>query len=215
MHIDVLPVGPLSANAYLLTTGRRAVLVDPGGEPDRLLEALGARDAELEAVWLTHAHFDHVGALAELLEAAPVPVYLHPADAPLLASAAAAAAAWGVHIRQPPLGARPLADGDRLALGAVEARCLHTPGHAPGHVAIYLPSQAVVLSGDALFRGSIGRTDLPFGDHDRLLRSIRDRLLGLPGDTRVLPGHGPATTIAEEAASNPFLVRAGARTEGG
>ncbi len=214
MHIDVLPVGPLSANAYLLTVGRRAVLVDPGGEPERLLEALGARNAELHAVWLTHAHFDHVGALAELLETVPVPVYLHPADAPLLASAADAAAAWGVRIRQPPLDTRPLADGDRLTLGAVEAHCLHTPGHAPGHVAIYLAAQGVVLSGDALFRGSIGRTDLPFGDHDGLLRSIRERLLVLPGDTRVLPGHGPATTIAEEAASNPFLTGAGLRPTG-
>lgn len=200
------PVGALQANAYLLVQDARAVVVDPGDEPGRLLAALERHGATLEAVWLTHADFDHVGGLAGLLEAHRVPVYLHPGDAPLLASAARQAAAWGVSIAQPPTDTEPLEDGMELGLAGVVARCLFTPGHSPGHIAFHLPSEGLVLTGDALFRGSVGRTDRPFGDTDTLMRSIRERLLPLPDETRVLPGHGPETTIGLERRSNPFLL---------
>ena len=205
MIVERHPVGVLQANAYLLVQDGRAVVVDPGDEPGRLLAALERRAARLEAVWLTHADFDHVGGLAGLLEARRVPVYLHPGDAPLLAAAARQAAAWGLTIVQPPTDTEPLEDGTELELAGVVARCLFTPGHSPGHIAFHLPSEGLVLTGDALFRGSIGRTDRPFGDTDTLLRSIRERLLVLPDDTRALPGHGPETTIGLERRSNPFL----------
>lgn len=208
MEIRSFCVGPVQANAYLLTQAGRAVLVDPGAEPQRLLEALTASGASLEAVWLTHADFDHVGGLAGVLAAqdGEVPVYLHPADAPLLRSAREQAAAFGLAIDAPPTATRDLADGQTLQLADVRARCLFTPGHTPGHIAFYFEEEGVVLTGDALFRGSIGRTDRPFGDAGLLLRSIRQALLTLPDDTRVLPGHGAATTVLAERRANPFLI---------
>lgn len=205
MIVEVLPVGPLQANAYLLRDAGHAVLVDPGGEPQRLLAALERTGAVLDAVWLTHGDFDHVGGLAGVLSARPVPVWLHPLDRPLMAAAGRVAAAFGVDFEDPPNATRDLDDGHTLTVGTVTATCLHTPGHTPGHVAFHLPSEELVLSGDALFRGSIGRTDRPQGDTATLLRSIHQRLLTLPPDTRVLPGHGPETRIDLEVAGNPFL----------
>lgn len=218
-QVVALSVGPLQANAYLLIVGDEAVVVDPGEEGGRLAAEISRRGARLKAVWLTHAHFDHVGGLAALLRAAgsrgstgapsgPVtlpPVHLHPEDRPLLSHAVAAAGRWGIAIEEPPQETVPTLHGDTLTVGGVEATALHTPGHAPGHLAYYLPAAGVVLSGDALFRGSIGRTDLPLGDHELLLRSIRDELLTLPDETVVLSGHGPATTIGAERFGNPFL----------
>lgn len=207
MEVRGFSVGPVQANAYLLLDAGRAVLIDPGAEPERLLRALASSGATLEAVWLTHADFDHVGALAAVLDAYPgMPVLLHPADLPLLQNAEAQAGAWGLAIDPPPTATSDLADGQTLRLGDLEARCLFTPGHTPGHMAFHLPAEGVVFTGDALFQGSIGRTDRPFGDGDLLLRSIREKLLTLPDATRVLPGHGPATTILAERRSNPFLI---------
>lgn len=206
LHIDTLTVGPLATHAYLLTSGGAAVLVDPGADAPLLLEALRARGAALDAVWLTHAHPDHVGAVAAVLAAAAVPVYLHPLDRPWLEGAAQAAAAWGWRIEPPRCDPRPLADDQQLWLGDQPVRCLHVPGHTPGHVAFHLPRAGVVVAGDTLFRGGIGRTDLPEGDHATLLDSIRARLLPLPPETVVLPGHGPATRIGWERAHNPFLA---------
>ena len=208
MMLEPFTVGPLQENCYLLADShtQEAALIDPGDEAARLLEALDAQGLTLRAVWLTHAHFDHVGAVADILERYPVPLYLHPADAPLLAHASASAARWGIPLKQPPADFLPLEDGQILALGSLQAHCLFTPGHAPGHIAFYLPEEDVVIAGDALFKGSIGRTDLPGGNHARLLESIRTKLLTLPPETKVYPGHGPATTVGEEARNNPFLI---------
>jgi len=206
VRIEAFPVGPLQANAYvLIAAGGDAAIVDPGADGENLLDAVRARGGRLTAVWLTHAHFDHVGGLAELMELEPVPVYLHPDDRPLLEGAAASAAAWDIPLRQPPTETRPLAHGQTLVLGGTSVSCLHTPGHAPGHIAFHLADEGVVLTGDALFRGSIGRTDLPLGDAEALLASIRDHLMTLPDATRVLPGHGGPSTIGAERATNPFL----------
>lgn len=227
MEIRRFAVGPAQANAYLLVAGGHAVLVDPGAEPQRLLRALVDNSAALDAVWLTHADFDHVGALAAVLERHPdTPVYLHRADLPLLRAAAEQAARWGLAIDPPPTTTRNLVDGQELTLANIRARCLFTPGHTPGHIAFHFPAhyradasggeprgavadtseEGIVLTGDTMFRGGIGRTDRPFGDGGLLLRSIREKLLTLPDATRVLPGHGPATTIGIERKSNPFLV---------
>jgi glyoxylase-like metal-dependent hydrolase (beta-lactamase superfamily II) len=182
-----------------------AVLIDPGDEGSRLVKAVTGHGFTLEAIWLTHAHFDHVGAIADLKEVWDVPVYLHPAELPILAQAAQAAARWEIAIRQPPTETRPLAPGQILTLGGLRVYCLFVPGHSPGHMAFHLPREELLISGDVLFRGSIGRTDLPGGDHGQLLNSIRRELLTLPEATRVYPGHGPATTIGAEKRSNPFL----------
>lgn len=211
MPLDVvtLPLGPLETNGYLVVdrASGEAVIVDPGGDAPRVQAALREAGARPSAIWLTHAHFDHVGAVADLLEAEPLPVLLHPDDGRLFAHATEQAAVYGHMVRDPGVTPTPLRHGQALSVGAHGARCLHTPGHAPGHVVFAFDDAGFVLAGDALFRGSIGRTDLPYGDHDTLLRSIREHLLTLPDDTVVYPGHGPATTIGAERRSNPFLVR--------
>ena len=204
MSIQTLTVGPLQENCYLLSDEtQRAVLIDPGDEAERLLAALDG--FELTAVWLTHAHFDHIGALAAVHRQFPVPVYLHENDRELFAHAAESAAFFGLALEQPSLDTLPLTHAQSLTLGEHKATCLFTPGHAPGHIAFYLSEQGVVFAGDALFQGSVGRTDLPGGDHAQLLASIRRELLTLPDETRVLPGHGPETTIGAERRTNPFL----------
>lgn len=206
LAIEMLTVGPLQENCYLLrdTENGRAILVDPGDEAERLLGALG-RDT-LEAIWLTHAHFDHVGALEAVYRHFKVPVYLHPDDNILLANASAGAAMFGLFLEQPTVPTLPLVPNQKLTFGAHKATCLFTPGHAPGHMAFYFADAGVVLAGDALFRGSVGRTDLPGGNGPQLIESIRRELLTLPDDTRVLPGHGSETTVHAERQTNPFLV---------
>ena len=206
MKTRVLSVGPLQENCYLLSDDdtNQAVLIDPGDEAERLLAALSG--FELTAIWLTHAHFDHVGALAAVHRRFHVPVYLHPNDLGLFEHAAESAAVFGFVLEQPRLTAEPLEPGQKLLLGRHTATCLFTPGHAPGHMAFYLPEQDMVFAGDALFQGSVGRTDLPGGDAEQLLASIRRELLSLPDSTRVLPGHGPETTVGAERRTNPFLT---------
>lgn len=208
LAITCIEVGPVAANAYLVrdeTTGD-TVLIDPGDEAARLLAALEAVGAAPREIWLTHAHFDHLGAVAAVRETYPVPVRLHPADAPLYAAAAEQAAMFGLRVRPPGVAPVDLADGERLPLGTHGFEVVHTPGHAPGHVAFFDAVAGVVFSGDALFRGSVGRTDLPWCDPAALDRSLRERMLGLPDATRVLPGHGPETTIGLERRTNPFLL---------
>ena len=206
--LERFTVGPLQENCYLLggAGSDTAVLVDPGDEAEVLAAGVSRSSRRLEAILLTHAHFDHVGAVADLLDRFQVPVYLHPADRQLLEYASFAANQWGLSIRQPPLRTVELKHEQRLELAGLSLACLHTPGHAPGHIAFYSAQERLLVAGDALFRGSIGRTDLPFGDSEQLLESIRRELLVLPPETLVLPGHGESTTIGAEQESNPYLV---------
>jgi hydroxyacylglutathione hydrolase len=198
-------VGPFQENCYLLLDEdtSRAVLIDPGDEGDALVAAVAATGATLDAIWLTHAHLDHVGGVAAILRQWPVPVYLHAADLPLLELAPRSAVAYGVPFEPPPPPDHSLAEGDRLSCGALSFDVFHAPGHAPGHVVIH--GHGVAFVGDCLFAGSIGRTDLPLAD-GRQLEQALVRIAALPGPTVVYPGHGDATTIAEERASNPFLT---------
>lgn len=203
MKVHGLSVGPLQENTYLLVgeSGRGAI-VDPGDEPGRILAEVRRVGLHPEAILLTHAHFDHVGAVAPLVEALHLPVYLHPSDLPLYLSAAQNAARWGLSIPQPPEPTLPLAEGQTLDFG-LGLEVLFLPGHAPGHVAFYKPGHLV--SGDVLFRGGIGRYDLPGSDPQALFASLQ-KLTRLPPQTLVYPGHGPLTTLAEEMASNPYLA---------
>jgi glyoxylase-like metal-dependent hydrolase (beta-lactamase superfamily II) len=203
----MLTVGAVAANAYLVTDAATGVtvVIDPGDDAPRLLAALADAGVAPSEIWLTHAHFDHIGAVADLREAHPVPVRLHPADAPLYDNAEQQAAWFGMRVRPPGVAPLDLADGERLALGETVFTVLHTPGHAPGHVAFHAPEAGVLFSGDALFRGSVGRTDLPLCDPAALEHSLRERLMLLPDATRVLSGHGPETTIGHERRTNPFL----------
>ncbi len=199
-----LTVGPLQENCWLLadTASGKAVLVDPGDEPLALLAAVDATGCTLEAVWLTHAHFDHVGGVAGIVALRPVPIWVHPADAVFYANAASNAARWGVVIDNPPPADHELGEGDRVQLGEFAFDVWHLPGHAPGHVAFI--GHGLCFSGDVLFAGSIGRTDLPLCDPTAMHQSLM-RMATLSAETRVLPGHGVSTTIGRELASNAFL----------
>ncbi len=205
MKIESLTVGPLAENCYLVIdeTTKRAVLVDPGDEGERILAMVRASGAELESIWLTHAHFDHLGALAEVLRTHDVPVHMHPLEAPLHARAVDSAFRYGIRIETPPAADRELAEGEAVAFGSLTLGVLHVPGHAPGHVAFH--GEGVLLGGDCLFAGSVGRTDLPYGDQDALDASLL-RLVALGDDVTVYPGHGPTTTIGRERQSNPFVL---------
>jgi glyoxylase-like metal-dependent hydrolase (beta-lactamase superfamily II) len=202
--VRAFAVGPFQENAYLVADAdaRRAVLVDPGDEADRLLLAVAEAGSQLQAIWLTHAHVDHVGAIAAIKRRADVPIYLHPLERPLYQNAAQHGLLFGMRIEPPPPADRELADGDTLTVGELSFGVVHVPGHAPGHVVIH--GHGIAFVGDCLFAGSIGRTDLPLANGAELARSLA-RICELPDDTVVYPGHGPATTIGEERVTNPFL----------
>lgn len=205
MKIHTITVGAFQENAYLVIdpATRRAVFVDPGAEGARLIEAVREADVELDAVWLTHAHVDHVGGIAELTRTFPVPVYLHPLDRPLYESAVRYGLLFGLHVDEPPPPDVALSDGDTLRVGSRSFAVMHAPGHAPGHVVIH--GHGIAFVGDCLFAGSVGRTDLPLSNGAQLARTL-ERLCMLPDETVVYPGHGPSTTIGEERATNPFLA---------
>lgn len=204
-------MGPYQANAWLAWDEARgeALLVDAGGEPDRLLEELASQGLRLAAILQTHAHADHIAALPEIVAATGAPVYLHPDAEPMLHSAEANLSALAGMPLTAPVSYTPVRDGDRLQLLGREVRVYHTPGHAAGSVCFHLPGDEVVFTGDALFQGSIGRTDFPGGSMETLLEGIRRKLLVLPDETRVLAGHMGPSTIGRERRMNPFLRESG------
>ncbi len=209
-RLDVITLtnGAFAENCYILVDrdAGDAVIVDPGEEADLFLRRIATERVTLKAVWLTHSHADHILGVASVIEATGVPLYLHPEDRPLYDALPEQSAWLGLKPSTPPSPDQPLADGMRLSLGGLDFEVRHVPGHTPGHVAFVGHGVAVV--GDALFAGSIGRTDLPGGDTKTLLASIRGKLLTLPDETVVYPGHGPQTTIGRERRTNPFLTGA-------
>lgn len=204
MRVVSHTVGAFQENCYLVVDETRgeAVLVDPGAEGDRILRAVAASGARLTGIWLTHAHIDHIGAIAAVRRVHDVPIWMHPEDQPLYERGAWQAAAYGLPFESPPPADHPLADGDVLRVGDEEFRVLHTPGHAPGHCVF--ESGGLLLAGDLLFAGSIGRTDLPLSDPRAMSRSLA-RIMTLDPALVVHPGHGPVTTIGRELETNPFL----------
>ena len=211
LHIQVFHCNPLQENAYLLwDDAREGVVVDPGfdgeGELSRFRNFLKENDIRLKEIWLTHGHFDHILGVSALLGgAAPVPVRMHSADRPQLERARLMAAAFGIDFPDTPFPTCNLADGDELRVGGMAFRVITTPGHTPGGVSYYCEKEKLLLTGDTLFAGSIGRTDLPGGEYDDLIVSIMDKLMGLDGDVAILPGHGGFSDIATERTQNPFL----------
>lgn len=209
MKVEWVTVGPFQENSYLVVdepTGK-AILIDPGDEGDRIARMVKRAGVDLAAVWLTHAHLDHIGAVSAVRREWKVPVLLHPDDLVLYRRGAQAAAAYGLPFDQPEDPDGELAHGDVLQLGQSRFDVHHTPGHAPGHV-VFL-AEGIMLGGDLLFAGSIGRTDLPLCNPAAMEASLA-HIAAFDPDTVVYPGHGPATTIGEELATNPFL--AGVRT---
>lgn len=205
MKVEAFVVGPFQENCYLLAdeASGEAVLIDPGDDGERLLDAVREAGCTLTAIWLTHAHLDHVGGIAAIRREVDVPIYLHPDDLPVYDFAPRAAAMYGVPFELGPRPDRTLTEGDVLEVGALAFQVWHMPGHAPGHVIFH--GHGVAFGGDVLFAGSVGRTDLPLSDGVAFQRTLA-RMSTLPGDTVVLPGHGPETTIADELAGNPFLT---------
>jgi len=213
--VEVMPVGPLQMNAVLLTgkgtEGNEAILIDPGEEPDKLLDAIKASGCELKALLATHGHFDHVGAAAAVQEVHNLPLLCHEGDLLLIREMPTIQGAYGFPASKIPECRPNLTDGATLAFagGLIEVR--HVPGHSPGQIMFVLPAPdagsgpGCAIVGDCLFAGSIGRTDLPGGDFATLEKSIRERIYTLPDDTIVVSGHGPDTTVGREKASNPFV----------
>ena len=210
LEIHSLNLGPLDNNTHVLAcpATRECAVVDAGFEPEAVIDLV--RRERLHVRWLlgTHAHYDHAAGMLPVQRAVGGDYALHPLDRPLLATVGEQAEMFGFPPADVPEIAHELADGERIALGGQVLEVIHTPGHAPGHCAFR--HGGTVWAGDVLFAGSVGRTDLPGGSFETLARSIRQRLFALPDETRVLPGHGPATTIGEERRHNPFVGDAAA-----
>lgn len=203
--IKKLSVGPIMANCFILgcEQTKEAVVIDPGDEPDRILMALA--EAELKVAYLidTHGHFDHVGANKKMKEVTGAVLAIHPDDAPMLSELSRSAATFGLAAENSPEPDMLLNDGDKITFGTITLTVIHTPGHSRGGICLY--TKGHLFAGDTLFAGSIGRTDLPGGDYDTLIASIKNKLLNLPEDTVVYTGHGPETTLMNEKRMNPFL----------
>ncbi len=205
MIFATLPTGPLEVNCYIVgcEATHRAAVIDPAGHVDRIEKLLQQHGLNPVMIINTHGHFDHVGGNRQLQKTTEAELLLHADDGPILERAAEHAAAFGLQTETSPAPTRELSGGEMLQLGELSLQVIHTPGHSPGGICIYVDD--TLLVGDTLFAGSIGRTDLPGGDYELLIGSIKEKLLPLPDDTRVCPGHGPMTTIGEEKAHNPFL----------
>jgi glyoxylase-like metal-dependent hydrolase (beta-lactamase superfamily II) len=195
-------------NAYLCwqPAAVAAIAIDPGGEADAMADVLDQAGRHLVAILLTHAHLDHIEGVARLVRRTGAPTYLHPADRLLYQHVVQQALQFGLSVEPQPPADRELAHGDRLSLAGLELEVRHVPGHSPGHVLFHVPAAGVAFVVDVVFQGSIGRSDLPGGSFPQLLQSIREQVLTLPPATILYPGHGPATSVGHEAATNPFLI---------
>jgi len=209
MEITTLVLGPVETNTYIVADpiSKEAVVIDPAWDGEKIANRAIQQGWTIRQIWLTHAHFDHLAGAAGLARqiTPQPPVALHPLDLPLW-KLNGGAAFFGMQIDPGPLPSIELADDIDLTIGSLQFKVLHIPGHTPGHVLFHAPTDKVAFCGDAIFAGSIGRTDLPGGDYQQLLNSLHTGVLSLPDPTRLLAGHGPATTVGRERRSNPFLT---------
>jgi hydroxyacylglutathione hydrolase len=204
---EILPVGLLQCNCSIFgdEQSREAVVIDPGDNIDEILAVLARHALNVTAIVITHAHIDHIGGAAKLKAATGAPVYMNENDQELYDHLDVQASWLGMETPQRTGIDMNAKDGDSLTLGGAAFHVMHTPGHTQGSISLWIPAENKLIAGDTLFRDSIGRTDLPGGDGRQILRSIHDKLLPLPQDAVVVPGHGPNTTIGREKERNPFL----------
>jgi hydroxyacylglutathione hydrolase len=206
---EILPVGPLQCNCSIIgdETSREAMVIDPGDDIADILAVIRKHDLQVKQIVITHAHIDHVGGAMKLRSATGAPILLNQNDQVLL-KMLDVQAAW---IGMPSPGNvnidHSIGELDKVQTGQLLAQVMHTPGHTEGSVCLYFPAQQKLIAGDTLFAGSIGRTDLPGGSFEKIISSLHEKVLALPDDTVVIPGHGPLTTIGEERESNPFLQK--------
>lgn len=206
MIIATLPVGLIQTNCYIAgcPETKQGAVIDPGGNPERILAEIERQGLSIKYVLNTHAHFDHTDANGAIVRATGATLALHPLELPLL-KASGGAAQFGLQADPSPLPELDLQDGDELEVGTLRFRVLHTPGHTLGHVCFFEQDEGVLFDGDILFYRGIGRTDLPGGSYQQMMDSIQRVLFALPDDTVVYSGHGPATTIGDEKRLNPWL----------
>ena len=204
---EVLPVGMLQCNCSVFgdETTREAMVVDPGDEVESILEILRRHNLTVKSIVITHAHIDHIGGAQKLKQATGAPVYMNSNDTELQKMLDLQAAMLGMQPVENVAIDVPAKDGDTLLVGATAVHVMHTPGHTQGSICLWMPSESKRVAGDTLFRDSIGRTDLPGGNGKQILQSIHEKLMPLPAETLVIPGHGNATTIGREKQHNPFL----------
>lgn len=204
MFIKRLVVGPLEVNCYIIGNEKgNAIVIDPGDEPDRIMEVIKNNGLIIDYIICTHGHFDHVGAVPDLKNATGAKVLIHKDELEIYQAARDMAAFWGYEVEDLPGPDIFVSEGDNIKAGDLNFMVLHTPGHSPGGICLY--GEGLVLTGDTLFAGSVGRTDFYGGDMNQLKKSF-DRLMALPEETKVLPGHGPESTIGEEKRENPFAL---------
>jgi len=204
---EILPVGPLQCNCSIIgdETTREAMVIDPGDDIAEVLSLLQKHNLQVKQIVITHAHIDHVGGAMKLRTATGAPILINENDYALLKMLDVQAAWLGMQNPGKVEIANSLAESDKVQAGALVANVIHTPGHTEGSICLYFPDEQKLIAGDTLFAGSIGRTDLPGGSFDKIIRSLHGKLLALPDETVVVPGHGQLTSIGEERQSNPFL----------
>ncbi len=204
---EILPVGMLGCNCSVIgdEISREAIVIDPGDDVSEIIAILERYRLTVKMIVITHAHIDHIGGAEKLRACTGAPVYMHEADK-MLSDQLDVQAAWlGMETPKDPGIDKPAHEGDIIRAGSIEGHVLHTPGHTPGSISLYLPLENSIIAGDTLFQGSVGRTDLPGGDTAQIARSIRGKLYTLPEDTIVFPGHGGTTSIGTEKRHNPFV----------
>jgi len=209
--LRMLVVGPIQANCYILGCERtkEAAVIDPGGDVDNILMTLAKDKLRCVTIINTHGHFDHSGDNKRLKEVTGAKLMIHREDAPMILHQGLSGSMWGMKVEDSPPPDRYVEEGDGITFGDISLQVLHTPGHSPGGIS--LVSDKMVFVGDTLFAGSIGRTDLPGGDYETLIRSVKEKIFPLGDDVVIYPGHGPKTTVGREKRSNPFFASGGSR----
>ncbi len=205
MIIKDLVVGPLMANCFIFGCNKtkEAVVIDPGGDADKILLSLADSELKVKYIINTHGHFDHVCGNGKMKDATGADILIHPLDAAMLGMLSSNAAVFGISVENSPPCDQTIEEGETISFGNISLKVIHTPGHTPGGISLY--TDGIVFVGDTLFAGSIGRTDFPGGDYDTLISSIKTKLFDMEDDMRVLSGHGPETSIGSEKRFNPFV----------